>query len=72
MRQAFIVLTLLLSGCETINSPRDFSGITTLHPSQRTEVFFVCEKYYRTNDIKHEHEHIHCDKNKLLNFKFEF
>lgn len=66
-------LTLLLNGCATIrNDPREISNITTFHPSERTTVFFVCEKYYRVNDPKHEHEHLHCDGKQLLNFKFVF
>lgn len=68
-----ILAMALLSGCATVSdNPREISGITTFHPSQRTTVFFVCEKYYRKDDAKHEHEHIHCDKDRLINFKFSF
>lgn len=70
---AILALTLVLNGCATISdNPKEISGITTFHPSERTTLFFVCERYYRKDDVKQQHEHVHCDKDRLINFKFLF
>jgi len=60
----------LLSGCVSMEPGP--AGFTTFHPSDRTTVYFVCEKYYHHDDVAHQHEHIKCDKDRLLNFKVSF
>jgi hypothetical protein len=62
MKNLFYITLVVLSGCAG-------GGSMTLHPTNHTQVYSICEQYQRPGD---KTEHIHCDKRNILSFKMTF
>jgi hypothetical protein len=44
------------------------TDVIELHPSETSKIYSICEKYEKPDKL----EHLHCNRQKILNFSKKF